>query len=88
MHRSFFSLPARQFLRPTSFISKTTIYLPRINRYSTMTADVTNGAGAGGDSRPVFFFDIDNCVSATANCWFGVRGNAVANLRCLFLAVL
>lgn len=58
MHRAFGRFG--QFLRPVSSLPRTTLGSPLIPRWnSTMTA--VNGAN-GGDSRPVFFFDIDNCV--------------------------
>lgn len=59
MHRAFGRFTG-QFLRPVSFSPKSSLGSPFIPRWnSTMTA--VNGAN-GSDSRPVFFFDIDNCV--------------------------
>jgi len=57
MHRAFPSLSAR-FIRPISFFPQTALSFLPPHRYLAMAANGANGS----DSRPVFFFDIDNCV--------------------------
>lgn len=61
MHRSF-ALSSCRLIRPIVTLSRLSpAYLPlRLHNSRSMA---TNGANGVSDSRPVFFFDIDNCVS-------------------------
>lgn len=61
MHQSFV-LSSYRLIRPvTNLSSLSSVYLPL--RFHSSRPMATNGANGVSDSRPVFFFDIDNCVS-------------------------
>lgn len=76
MHRAFSGFSGRQCSRPFIFprsAIKPVFFQGACRNYIMATS---NGANGVTDSRPVFFFDIDNCVSRNIGLKFELIGLA------------